>query len=93
MTLKQFKEEFRLTCVDTWGNAMDAHFEAVGHLHKRKLKINPSREYHPGAGGNGTDKDCYWYELFVNLPTKQLRKIEEFLFRYCSYLRFKGINY
>lgn len=93
MNLKQFKDEFRLICSDTWGNAMEAWFECAGHLNKRGEDIPNEWQYRCGMSGDGTDKDSYWYSIFKNTSTKRLRVIGGFLFRYCQYLKMKGIDY
>jgi hypothetical protein len=93
MTIKEFKQEYRLICSDTWGNAMEAWFECTGHLNKRGLYIPAEWEYRPAMGTNGTDEESYWYELFEVATDEQLIIIGDFLFRYCEYLRFKGKDY
>ena len=92
MTIKVFKSEYRLICTDTWGNAMDAWFEAAGQMNKRALPIPKEWEYKAGLG-NGTDTESYWFEMFENLTDTELINIGNFLFRYCQFLRFKEINY
>ena len=93
MNLKEFKSEFRLICSDTWGDAMEAWFECAGHLYNRNEQMPGKWEYSPGLGGDGTDEDCYWYELFENATTKELHVIGSYLFRYCEYLKFKKVDY
>lgn len=93
MKIKDFKNEFRLICTDTWGNAMDAWFECAGQLNKRHLYIPSNWEYRPGITNDGTDSDCYWYEIFKNCTNTELYNIGNYLFRYCQFLRFKGIDY
>lgn len=98
MTLKQFKEELRSTCgrhhkIDLWGNSMSAWFECAGRMNRRGIYIPGEWEYSPGLGGDGTDKDSYWYSLFARCGNKQLITIGNFLFRYTEYLRFKKVNY
>lgn len=90
---KEFKNEYRLICCDTWGNAMEAWFECAGHLHKRGLSIPSEWEYRPGAGGDGTEKDSYWYDIFKHTNAKMLRTIGNFLFRYCQLLKHFGKDY
>ena len=97
-SIKSFKEEFRMICADTWGDACEAWFEAVGQMNKRGLPIPSKYEYNAGKdfqGSNdkGTCPDSYWHEMFENSDTEDLVKIAEYLFRYCDYLRFKGIDY
>lgn len=93
MNLKKFKEEFRQMCNDTWGDAVDAWFECAGHMYNRGIDIPYEWEYSPGTGGNGTDEDSYWYDLFKKITNEELIKIGNFLFRYCQYLKFKGKDY
>jgi len=92
MTLKKFKNEYRLICTDTWGDAMDAWFECAGQMNKRAMEIPRTWEYRPGLG-IGTDTESYWYELFENAKANELVQIGRFLFRYCQYLKFKGKDY
>ncbi len=92
MTLKEFKNEFRLVCTDTWGTAIDAWFECAGHMYERSIQIPAEWEYRPGLFG-GTEEDNYFFPLFTECTETELQKIGGFLFRYCEYLRFKGINY
>ncbi len=96
--LKDFKDEFRLICTDTWGNALDAWFESVGQMNKRGLPIPNKYEYRAGidpvgCNDKGTDPESYWHEMFENSNTEDLVKIAEYLFRYYDFLRFKGVNY
>ena len=100
MNIKQFKDEFRLICSDTWGDATDAHFEVAGHLHDRKADIPTEWEYRPARVEEydwiipkQAEPDSYFHNMFADATTESLQKIGAFLFRYCEYLRFKGINY
>lgn len=93
MTLKEFKNEFRLVCSDTWGNAMEAWFECAGRMNRRSMNIPHEWNYRPGMGSGGTDKESYWYSLFARCGNKQLTTIGQFLTRYCQYLKYKGIDY
>lgn len=92
MTLKDFKDDFKLICTDTWGAALDAWFECAGHMHSRNLPIPNEWEYNVG-GGDGMDPDTYFHELFQNASDLELIAIGNLMFRYCEFLRFKGINY
>ena len=92
MKLKAFKEEFRLICTDTWGDALESWFECAGQMYSRHLPIPTEWEYHVGAG-DGTDPDSYFHELYKNASDFELIRIGEFLFRYCEFLRYKNINY
>lgn len=93
MTIKQFKQEFRLVCNDTWGEAMGAWFECAGRMNRRGLDIPHEWQYRPGMGSDGTDKESYWYSLFGRCGNKQLQAIGNLLFRYCQFLKHKGIDY
>lgn len=93
MTLTQFKAEYRLKCNDTWGDAMEAWFECAGRMNRRHLHIPHEWQYSPGLGGDGTDKESYWYALFGRCGNKQLGAIGTFLFRYCQFLKHKGVDY
>lgn len=92
MTLKEFKNEFRLMCSDTWGDAMDAWFECAGRMYKRKMKFPPEWEYYEGAG-DPTNEDSWFHSMFSKSSNKELRIIGNFLFRYCQYLKYKGLDY
>ena len=91
--LKSFKNELRLVTSDTWGSAMDAWFECAGHMHNKGIKIPEDWDYSTGASGDGTEEDNYFYELFLNTDNEMLIEIGSFLFRYCQYLKFKGLDY
>lgn len=93
MTIREFKNEFRLVCTDTWGDALDAWFECAGRMHKRGLPIPDNWKYFPGISGDGTEKDCYWHTLFARCGNKQLTNIGNFLFRYCQFLKYKNVDY
>lgn len=93
MNFKEFKNEYRLVCSDTWGSAMEAWFECAGRMYRRGINIPSNWQYRPGMGSNCTDKDSYWYYLFGRCGNKQLQQIGNFLFRYCQYLKFKGKDY
>jgi hypothetical protein len=92
MTLKNFKDDFRLICTDTWGDALESWFECAGQMYSRFLEIPVEWEYNVGAG-DGTDPDSYFHEVFLNATDSELIAIGNFLFRYCEYLRFKKVNY
>jgi hypothetical protein len=92
MNIKDFKNEYRFICTDTWGDAMEAWFECAGQMYKRGLSIPASWEYKPGLG-DGTEKDCHWYEIFENAPNNDLEIIGKYLFRYCQFLRYKKVDY
>ena len=93
MNLKQFKEEFRLICTDTWGDAMDAWFECAGRLYKRRQTLPDNWEYKPPAIGSPCDKESHFHYLMNDSSTLQLTEIGNFLFRYCQYLKYKGVDY
>jgi len=92
-TIKDFKDEYRLICVDTWGDALEAWFECAGQMNKRKLKIPMPWEYRPAPGTNGTDKESYWHTDFESCSNELLIKIGNLMFRYCEFLRSKKVNY
>ena len=95
MNIKEFKDEFRQISCDTWGDAMEAWFEAAAQLYYRNIDIPATWEYKPSpVGGNDVrEEDSYWYDMFNNCNDQSIIAIGNFLFRYCEYLRFKGINY
>lgn len=90
-TLKEFKNEFRLICTDTWGDAMGAWFEVAGHLYQRGETIPEQWKYRPGL--SPLDEDSYFNPLFEETESKLLSDIGKFLFRYCQFLKFKGKDY
>ena len=92
MKLKEFKNEFRLICTDTWGDALESWFECAGHMHSRNLPIPNNWKYSAGAG-SGMDIDSYFHAIFMGVSDEELINIGNFLFRYCEFLRYKGINY
>ena len=92
MNLKEFKEEFRLMCDDTRGDALDAWFECAGHMYERGIDIPNEWKYVHGLG-DGTFEQSWWYDFFKESTNEELIKIGNFLFRYCQYLKFKGKDY
>jgi hypothetical protein len=92
MSIKDFKNEYRLICTDTWGDAMQAWFECAGQMNKRGLSTPVLWQYKPGIGG-GTEEDCYWYGIFENAPNNALETIGNYLFRYCQFLKYKKVDY
>ena len=92
MTLKEFKNEFRLICSDTWGDAMGAWFECAGRMYKKNMQIPEKWEYRPGLG-DPCEPDNYFYSLFAHSSKKQLQTIGNFLFRYCQMLKYYGKDY
>ena len=86
-TLRDFIDEYRLTCSDTWGCAMEAWFECAGQLTKRGMSVPNEWEYRPPLGSDGTDEESYWYELFEQATPELMNEIGEFLFRYCMLLK------
>lgn len=91
--LKEFKEEFRLICCDTWGDAMDAWFEVAGRMHVKKMKIPDEWQYRPAPGGNPCNKESQFYIEFRYANAATLREIGNFLFRYCQLLKHFGKDY
>jgi hypothetical protein len=92
MTLKEFKQEFRLICSDEWGDAMDAWFECAGRMYKKNMEIPDTWEYRPSPPEQ-CEKDSYFYSLFARSTNKQLQIIGNFLFRYCQRLKFLCKDY
>jgi hypothetical protein len=92
MKLKEFINEFRIICTDSWGDAVEAWFECAGHLYNRNTNIPSEWMYSPGAG-DGMDEDSYWHELFKNATTEELETIGAFLTKYCHLLESKGMSY
>ena len=94
MNLKDFKNELRmlLPC-DEWGVSMEAWFECAGYLWNRGLSIPYEWYYSPGAASDPTEEDSYFHELFDECTDKELYDIGNFLFRYCEYLKYKGLDY
>lgn len=90
-SVKEFKNEFRLICTDTWGNAMDAWLEAAGQMFTRWLDI--PKEWQYKAGLSLLEPDNYFHDLFNNCTDEEIIEIGNFLYRYCQYLKFKGIDY
>lgn len=93
LTFKGFKDEYRLICSDTWGNAMEAWFECAGQMNKRGMPIPPEWNYRPGMGSDGTDEESYWNEIFEGITDEMLVRIGQFMTRYCQFLKFKGVDY
>ena len=94
MKLKDFKNELRLLLPsDEWEVAVDAWFECAGHLWLRGEHIPYEWKYSPGATDDPTEPDSYFHELFETADTNELFDIGAFLFRYCQYLKYKGLNY
>lgn len=93
MNLKEFKNEYRLVCGDTWGDAMEAWFESTGQMNKRGLNIPFEWNYSPGLGGDGTDSESYWFDLMEECTNEEIETIAYFMARYCEYLRFKEVDY
>jgi hypothetical protein len=93
-SVKEFKNELRLISdTDVWGTSVEAWFECAGHMNKRGLHIPSSWEYSQGLGGDGTENESYWYELFEAAPDNVLINVGNLLFRYCQFLRYKGKDY
>lgn len=90
--LKEFKEEFRIMCLDPWNDTVDIWLEAVGHMHRRNFHIPKEWEYNPGKTNDGTEQDCWAYDSFELIDNVELVKIANFMFRYLRYLEFKGIK-
>jgi hypothetical protein len=88
---KQFILEFRLMNTDTWGNAMDAWFEAVGRMYERGMNIPSKYSYSPGL--SPTEEGCYFHEMFIKMDSSTLVYIAEFMYRYCRLLTHFKKNY
>lgn len=93
MNLKEFKNEYRGVCTDTWGSALDAWFECAGRMYWRKMPIPADWKYWPGASNDGREPESYWYALFARCSNNQLIAISNFLTRYCRYLEYKKMDY
>lgn len=90
--LTEFKKEYRQICVDTWGDAMEAWFECVGRMYKRHLDIPSKYQYKAGIL-SPCEKESNFYYFFKDCNKKELTQIAEFLYRYCSYLKYKKVDY
>lgn len=90
-TINEFKKEYRLTCTDTWGHAMDIWFDIASHLWQRKLPIPTQWQYRPGI--DPVETDSYFYNDLSTMTDKLLIDCGNLMFRYCQFLRFKGIDY
>lgn len=88
MTLREFKSEFRLIST-SWEDALDAWFECAGRLYVRGLKLPEEWQYKPSPQGGLCSKESYFYHDFKSCPTKDLRIIGNFLFRYCRMIEIK----
>lgn len=86
-----FKKEFRMISADTWGDAMDAWFEAVGHMYQRGIAIPAKYQYRPGL--SQTEPESYWHDGCKAAQDSELEELAEYLFRYCQFLQYKGIDY
>lgn len=95
MTIQEFKHELKGTDIkyDSWGETMSAWFECAGQVWKRGLPIPHEWQYSPGMGGDGTDEDNYWHEMFEAATDEQLTAIGNFLERLSNILKAKGLDY
>lgn len=81
-------------CTDTWSDAMEAWFEAVGIMYDRNLHIPSKYYYEPAPALNiQSSPDSYWHDSFNLLSNEDLIDVAEFLYRYCSFLQYKGVDY
>ena len=78
---------------DSWGNVMEALFESAGHMHARGLSIPATWLYSPGAGGDGTDPECIWYEFCKEATDDALVKFATMLERYSAKPTVAGRDY
>lgn len=97
MTSKEFRQEFKIFGhTDVWGNAMEAWFECAGRLYVNGADIPGEWEFSPCASPEPEDnceEDSYFYELFKESTNEELLEIGNLLFRYCQFLKFKGVDY
>lgn len=91
--LKSFIKEFRLICSDSWGDAMEAWFEATGQMYKRGLDIPAEWLYRPALGSDGTDSESYWHEMFEETSDEVILQIANLMCRYCDLLKRNGKDY
>ena len=90
MTIKEFKSEFRQISTDTYSDALDVWFEAVGQMYVRGLEIPEKYEYRPAKSLNSLDnieEDNYFHEMFNIASSEQITNIAEFLFRFCRFTK------
>ena len=94
MNLKEFKNELRILLPsDEWLVSLDAWFECAGYLWNRDLDIPYEWHYSPGTAYDPTEEDNYFHDLFKGCSDKELYDIGNFLFRYCQYLEYRGLDY
>lgn len=80
MNLEQLQQELKIIGpADWWGCIMDALFECAGHMLDRNLPIPANWKYHPPMGP-ATDKDNYFYDLFMQTSNEDLVEIGNYLF-------------
>lgn len=91
LTIKEFKEEFRFACVDMWGDAMEAWFEATGQMCLRWLDIPSEWQYK--AGICPLNEDSYFNGRFADCSDEEITQIAHFLYRYCRLLKHFGRDY
>lgn len=94
ITTKVFRHEYQFAFSgDHWGTAMEGWFEAVAHMWWRGLPIPSKYEYRPGMSNDQREPDSYFYALCEEASDEVLIQIAELMFRYCQYLKFKGVDY
>lgn len=98
ISIKEFTDEFRLRSYDSWNDALEAWFEAVGQMNKRGLPIPAEWDYSippvnpDGSKCDGTEPESPWYEMFSEFDNETIIKIAKVMDRYLSFLKFKGKN-
>lgn len=93
MNIAEFKKQFRHICTDTWGDALEAWFEAAGRLHTRGQELPKEWQYEPPLRGSATVKESYWFAMFRAASNKQLIQIGKFLFRYLQMIKYYKQDY
>ena len=91
MTIPEFKDKFKLVCNDTWVDALDAWFEAVGQMYLRKIPIPVEYEYAAGHA-DVIDEDSKFHTDFIKATNDQITAIADYLTRYMKVLKANGLN-
>lgn len=87
MNLREFKSEFKLMCGESWGDILEAWFEACGVLYDRGVALPAKYKYRPGASPKQTNEDNYFFDMFQNSSDDELLTIAEFCFKYAMLLK------
>ena len=91
MTIADFKNKFKTICTQTYPDALDAWFEAVGQMHLRCIPIPADYDYLPGKA-DVIDEDCRFHKDFIKATNDEIIALARYITKYLRVLKSHGLD-